>query len=248
MNNMTHIRLRMKLDKGKRGVALEKLQNIVAETTKFLFSISEDLKLDASAKWVGTDFRNQSLSYNVEYPLSVPHDKQVQFNAAVEGLIRKERVQFLRPATAMKFYGIAKPLEEKEKMAIGVFLNGPNRAKWFKITHDLSKVSLAKSATKAEYIGAAQGTVHSWFKEADEPHFQLRETQSGALIKCYYDDQHYAMVASAVQMRNQIVHVHGMVKADLLDNVIEEIRIDNLLTPRKFTVSDYMSFVHPTQQ
>jgi hypothetical protein len=245
---MPHIRLRMKLDKGKRGVALKKLENIVSETTKFLLSISEDLKLDTSAQWVGTEFRNQSLSYNVEYPLSVPHDKQMQFNAGVEGLIKRERVAFVRPATAMRFYAIAKPLDDREKMGIGVFADGDNRAKWFKVTHELSDIQVAKSPTKTEYVGAAQGTVHSWFKEADEPHFQLRESQSGALIKCYYDDEHYEKVASAVQMRNQIVHVHGMVKADLLDNIVEEIRVDNLLTPKKFSFADYMRFVHPTAQ
>jgi hypothetical protein len=58
---MAHLRLRIKLNKGKRGISLEKLERIVAETRKFLVASAQDLDVTNPDSWVGVDFRNGSL-------------------------------------------------------------------------------------------------------------------------------------------------------------------------------------------
>lgn len=243
---MNRLRIRIRVAKGEHGVYLEKLENVLRETREFLKFMAEDLHVDPAVRWVGRDFRNQSLSYTAEYPTSVPHDKQVQFNSGIVGLLNQRREPFVRPVTAQHFYDIPRQLEGDEKLRIAVFPNGASNRKWFTIDRTLASAEM-DAPTRTEYIGAANGVIHSWYKEVTEPYFYLRETLTEVLIKCFYKDEMYKRIANAVQKRNQIIHVHGLVRASVLNRRIEEIDVDNMITPEPFTVRDYMKFVHPQQ-
>lgn len=81
-----------------------------------------------------------------------------------------------------------------------------------------------------EYYGSLQGKIHSWYKEAKTPYFDLRELATDRLVKCYYTEKLYRNVYEQMKDRDNVVHVSGDIKADRVERVPEEIkvvRIDN---------------------
>src|SRR5438270_13516798 len=81
---MARVKMRFKLPRKETGIVLEQLESFLADSRKFLISIAEDLQLpDPSAKWLGLEFRNASISYTAEYPLNVQVPQNEKFNDAV---------------------------------------------------------------------------------------------------------------------------------------------------------------------
>jgi hypothetical protein len=243
---MSKLRIRIALNKGKKGIYLDKLEKIVLETRKFLAHIGEDIDVpDPNAKWVGLDFRNGSVSFSAEYSLPVHALQQHRFSEGIISLVKSQRPPYIKKETATQFYDISNHLEPLEKMRIGVFPNGNNRPKWFDYSRDVAVVAHRSLATQIEYVGAAQGIIHALYKEAKEPFFYLRELSSFALIRCQYEPDKYEEIAAALRHKEQVVHVHGRIFANTLNRAIDHIKIDRILTPRPFSFADVEEFLRP---
>jgi hypothetical protein len=243
---MARVKLRFKLPRKDTGIVLEKLETFLADSRKFLASMAEDLHLDPSAKWLGLNFRNASLSYTAEYPLTVAAPHKDRFNGAIISLSRSERPDFIRPATASNFYGLTSNFANEKPLRVAVFPNGDHKMQWMEVSKELALSAARASAPYAEYIGAAQGIIHAWYKEASpDPFFYLREASSDALIKCYYGDDLYKEVALAVTKRNQIIHVHGLIRADAIRKTIEEMKVDKVIRSEAYSMDDVRRFLHP---
>lgn len=241
---MSRLRIRISMNKGQRGIYLDKLEKIVSETRKFLASMGEDIEVtDPNAKWIGLDFRNGSLSYTVEYPYQVKTEQQHRFNAGILSLVKGQRPPFLKTETASQFYHLPEILDQREKIKIGIFPNGGNRLKWLEVSKNTAVIARQSLTDSIQYIGAAQGRIHSLYKEIKQPFFYLRELSSGALIKCFYDTDRYDLVARALQFQEQIIHVHGRVYASMIGRTIDHIDVDDILTPKPFGLSDVDDFL-----
>lgn len=49
---MANIRLKIELNRGKRGISLDKLEKVVLEMRRFLESMSDDIELAEPESWV----------------------------------------------------------------------------------------------------------------------------------------------------------------------------------------------------
>ena len=78
--------------------------------------------------------------------------------------------------------------------------------------------------------GSVQGIVHAWFKEARDPHFQLRELATDALVKVYYDNSLYDRVAKAVQARTSTLIVAGAMVFDKVTRQATEMKAERIET------------------
>jgi len=63
---MSGISLKIQLNKGRHGIAMQKLAQIAEETEKFLESLAEDLHLNKT-EWIAENFENGSLVFEVHY-------------------------------------------------------------------------------------------------------------------------------------------------------------------------------------
>src|SRR5258708_31466704 len=105
---MATIRVGIEINKGKRGVPLAKLSEIVGSTERFLQMLSEDLDFTADRdSWIGLDFSNGSVSFNAEKVETVTAQQVKTFNAAFVSIMDKEPSPSLRRATVAQYAEIA---------------------------------------------------------------------------------------------------------------------------------------------
>jgi hypothetical protein len=90
-----------------------------------------------------------------------------------------------------------------------------------------------------ESIGSLQGKLHSWYRESEPPYFTLRELTTRSLVKCFYEESDYDAVVKAVKTKNQVVHVHGRVFTDTIQQCIREIKADRIVPADPFTFRDF---------
>lgn len=241
---MSHLRLRIKLNKGKRGIPLQKLERIVSETRKFLIATAQDLDIMSPDNWVGVDFRNGSLLYTNESAALVGPPQVQHFNQSLTLLSKGQLAPRLHPATVDRFFGIFEALEPREELDFGIYPDGSDRPKWLKITREIALLPTARTELAVrESIGALQGTVHTWFRLSDPPYFTLRVLSTQELVKCFYDDSDYEAVLEAVKERNLVVHVHGIIFTETAARCIEHVVADRIVPAEPFTFDDLEKFL-----
>jgi hypothetical protein len=241
---MSHLRLRIKLNKGRRGIPLEKLERIVSETRKFLIATSQDLEIPSPESWIGVDFRNGSLLYTNESAETVAPTQIQVFNQSLIHLSKGELAPQLQHSTAEHFFGMFEALEPREDLGIGIYENGSARAKWLKVSREIALLPSTRAGLSIrESIGSVQGTVHVWFRLASPPYFNLRELSTQALIKCFYDRSDYEAVLLAVQKETQVVHVHGRIFTDMPGRCIDHIDADRIVPVEPFSFDDLEKFL-----
>lgn len=240
---MSYLRLRIRLNKGKRGIYLDKLEKIVEEMRKFLASVGDDMDLTEPGSWVGVDFVNGSLEFTSEYQYEVDTPKLSRFNGAIITLARSEFPPSFDTSTSDHFFEIAGLLDLDENADVVVF------------GEDDSPISLEinrRTATLARFIdvlpkrqavGAVQGKIHSLYKESKPQHFMLRELSTDNLIRCVYDTAEYPAIIRALEIKDQVLHVRGVIVTDTRDHNIDHVQVKGILLAESYGIEDVDKFL-----
>lgn len=240
---MSYLKLRITLNKGKRGIKLDKLEHIVEEMRRFLSSLGDDIELTEPTSWVGMEFVNSSLGFTSEYEYQVDTPKLARFNGAIIALAKSEFPSSLRPATSESFFNMAAMLDVDEIADVGVF-NEDGTVMPFEISQ--------RTATLARFIdvlpfrqteGAVQGKIHSLYKESKPPHFVLRELSTGDLIKCLYEIDDYPAIVKALENKDQVLHVRGTVVTDTRERNIDHVSVKRILLAEQYGFADVEKFL-----
>lgn len=206
---MSDIKLRIILNKGRRGILMQRLSKIAEEAEKFLESFSIDLDLDKS-KWIADSFKNGSLSFTANY---VGNAEPIQAKRASKALARivdpnvkpaelngdlsnHTYVQFAKIASAIgadDFIGLGVP-NDKGKFTVKKFTK--ERAN--DIEREMSQVS-------EEFVGI-QGTITALFKEGT---CWLKDYLSGERFVCHYRQSQYRDIWRLLEDRERLADIEG---------------------------------------
>lgn len=249
---MPTLKVQIVINKGERGVPLNKLAQIVGDVQQFLLMISQDLNFEVKPKsWVGLDFENGSLLFTAEKTEDVSQQSIEEFNSTFTSISEKRPNAKLRRATVAQYAKIADPIDPEEAVSFGLYAATPLigntqeesvSAEFFQLITasapvPLRWVDLTKAAAleikseiqgKVRAYGSLQGKIHSLFLGSQPAYFNLRELSSGTLIKCVYKPAVYTAIAAALQRMNAVLHVYGYTTTDLVDRKLEEMEVDRV--------------------
>jgi len=213
---------------------MAKLGKIAEQTERFLRVFANDLGLDAKlGDWLAADFKNSSVEFQAEYPTEVPASLAQFFSAGLEVLAdfdpENEGLNGrVSESAALEYSRIGGLIDPDEIIRMGIIRSDGKTPKWRDITY--SSLSRIRRELEQPIIaqGSVQGIVHAWFKEAKEPHFQLRELATDDLIRVFYDNSLYAQVAKAVQERSTTLIVDGRITYDKVTKKALDLRAERI--------------------
>lgn len=244
---MAQIKLRIEMNKGRAGAPLEKLGHITQQIDKFLRSLATDLNIEAKrGEWLALNFRNGSISYDAAYQVEVPDSKVKFFNQCVEFIADYDPDAegsngLVSDATLMEYARLGERIDPDETISLGIYTPDRKRLKWRRVEY--RKASRIRQAIEVPInsYGSVQGALHSLFKEAERPFFQLRELSTDNLVRCFYDDGLYGQIIDGLRHRAAIVHASGQMKFDRAKRVIGEMRVDRLDRVEPLTDDEFRS-------
>jgi hypothetical protein len=202
--------LKLELNKGRRGIVLQKLARIVEETEKFLESFADDLNLNKT-DWLAEKFENGSLSWQNLY-LGEAEPKQIANGKEALAVILSPESDFetvssfgISQKTFLQFSKIASPLDVDEFIGVAS-MNGNGF-----ISQELSKKRALQiqndvSRTFEEYAGF-QGTITALFK--DNNSFWLKDYLTNNRIVCEFAPSQYSEIWRYLEKRDVLVNVEG---------------------------------------
>jgi hypothetical protein len=240
---MSYLKLRITLNKGKRGISLDKLEHIVEELRRFLSSVGDDIDLVEPASWVGVDFKNSSLEFTSEYVLPVDTIKLTRFNGAITTLARSEFPPSLRSSTSEHFFNIASMLDSNENADISVFSEDETPLVFEINRRTATLARFLDVAPFRQTVGAVQGKIHSLYKEAHPPYFMLRELSTENLIKCVYEVEDYPAIIKALENKDQVLHIRGTVVTDTRERNIDHLTVNQIVLADAYGFEDVDKFL-----
>lgn len=224
---------------------MAKLGKIAEQTEKFLRIYAADLGLDVkSGDWLAADFKNSSVEFQAEFPKEVTHAVAQFFSTGLEVLADfdpdAEGLNGRVSATAaLEYSRIGSLLDPDEIIRMGIMSPDARAPRWRDITYSALSSIRRDLEQPVTAHGSVQGILHAWFKEAKEPHFQLRELATDALIKVLYSEDLYDKVARAVQERNTTLMVEGQILYDKISKNALELKANRInsmqmMSPQEF--------------
>jgi hypothetical protein len=241
---MSYLRLRIVLNKGRRGIPLVKLERIAEEMRKFMVDLGEDIDLTEPTEWVGVDFINSSLGWTTEYSHEVDAGKLGRFNDAIGALARGKYLPSLRDSTSSRFFNLAKALDPEEIADLEIFADD-GTPEQFELSRKTAFFAQSPELPPfRESIGAVQGTIHAFHMASKPPFFQLRELSTGNLVKCFYSPDDYDAVLQALKIRSQVVHIRGRIITDTRERNIDHIAVTQILLAERYGYEDVAKFLN----
>ena len=224
---------------------MAKLGKIAEQAEKFLRIFASDFGLDVKmGDWLAADFKNSSVEFQAEFAKEVPISVAQFFANGLEVLADFDPdTQGLNGTVsaeaALEYSRIGTLLDPDEIIRMGIMSPDSRTPRWRDITY--SALSSIRRELEQPIVahGSIQGIVHAWFKEAKEPHFQLRELSTDCLVKVLYDDHLYSRVAKAVQARSTTLMVEGRIKYDKVTKKALELRADRINAMEMMTSHEF---------
>ena len=250
---MARISIRVRFNKGRLGVSLSKLENVVGEVRHFLEMLGEDVGImEDLGDWQGFDFQNESISFIASKPVpEAERGKVPMFNQAVSDLTHRRETGIVRNRTRFQFSKIAQSIEADEAVHFGIYEHPADELneqantepdEWVELTKDKALTISSEIERAVKSYGSVQGVIHSVFFGAQPPHFKVRELSTGDLIDCIYKKRKYSEIAMALQKQDAIVHVYGIAKMDMLDRKIESMSLERLELAEVMTEEEFEKF------
>jgi len=259
---MSHLRLRIELNKGGIGISFHKLAEISVEAEKFLRMITADVDRRITGTWIAKDFENNSVDFTAEFSGNITQEQAVLCSNALDATM-KEDFDFavleqhrVRRATLLQYTKIAKPIAPDEAIYFAI-LNGhrpqeKDGAEAGEKRHVLTKdhsITLAqriKLTDTVSFEGSIQGVITALFKDQaiySKPHFRLRELASGELISCYYTSELYEKIIYGLHKKDSVVHVAGTIVASRTERKPLSIQVRKIQVAEAYQPGDLEKFI-----
>ena len=248
---MATLRVRFKLNPGRKGIAMSNLSKQTDNIEMFLRSLAADLGVDeAKSLWLAYDFRSGSYISKNELQAVVDADTAYSWNAALsamskaKGNLGEARLPpVIKAATIDRFSKLSEALDADESIGIGLYDVETDRAKPFTFVSKLHLEAVGRSIeTEAKYVGAVVGYTYEWNKGADKPYLYIRELNSAELVKCSYLDEDYEKVSHLFSKRTAVVIIEGQITFNLITSKTEITQATGFAFAPEFSDADFEKF------
>lgn len=214
---MATLRVRFRLNPGRKGVPLNKLSRQAENIELFLRSLASDLGEDGGTQlWLATAFGNGSMINTAEYQAVVATVKAAKLNAAVESLLKFKALEgvpdYVSTVTLDRFACLRGALDDDESLGISTFDLETGKARRWQYVDKLKLEKIGEALeVEVRYVGSIMGTTYDWNKGATQPYILIRELTSGELVKCTYADADYAKVSHIFSRKTAVVIIEGAI-------------------------------------
>lgn len=238
---MSDIKLKVILNKGRHGILMQKLAKIAEEAEKFIESFADDVSLN-KIEWIADNFKNGSLSFNVNYVGNESEGTILFAQKALDHLTdpktKPEALDFgVSQKTFLHFARMAHPLDADDSIGIGV----PNNKGKF-VTRTLTKERASQIEREVnrvtEQYAGFQGSINALFKENNS--CWLKDYVSNKRIVCYFKPHLYSKIWKYLETRDVLVNVEGWVT--IRNGELEHLRIEDINETAEYQEGDIDKF------
>lgn len=243
---VAELRIRVELNKGRKGIPLEKLASISEETVRFLNMLAADLALGVpDHNWLAENFDNGSVDFDCRFTQTLDPSLLARGQRALRMVFTNDHGNgdvnvIVRPETRRQYARIARPIDPDEVVRFGLYANGGAEPQdWFELTKRISEQIEEPFTGRRESFGEIQAIVHAFFKETERPYLKMRELSTRQLVNCYFPAEMYRSAVEVLNDPDAVVFVEGWVKEDPETGFVTDIEATDFRLAPAFRYDSY---------
>ena len=244
---MANFRIRVGVNRGRGPVDYNDISSLTQEISAFFRLLGEDAGLpDEENHWIATDIRDGSF-LSTGRPGNASQQEVALLGMMADAILRGKSAEArelgVREQTTLQFKRLAVKSSKTVPVELGLYKTSKARVpKWHTISVACADSLVANTQPFIDYEGTIQGVIHAWYKESQEPHFDLRERVKNTLVRCHYSVSLYDDILKSLVIPDEQIHVGGLLRASRLDRTIESVRVNRIKKPAPFSDKDFESF------
>jgi hypothetical protein len=209
---MAELKIKLEMNKGRKGVPLKRLIKISDETRKFLEMFAKDLGLD-EGEWIAERFQNGSAAFdNTFIGETTSHDLEIA-QKALDHITSPERTPDdlafgFRRETFFQYGRIAASLPSDDVVFIGLY-NGKTTPRMRPLSKERFLEIERAITDRTTHYGGLQGVITALFKGANT--IWVRDLSTGAKIVCEFDASEYDRIWKLAGPKDAVVNVEGWI-------------------------------------
>lgn len=225
---MDSLRIKITLNKGRHGIAVEKLADIAKEAERFLECFSADMQL-GKGDWIAEKFRNGSVIFDLVYAGEAENAAlQTSVKALKHMADPKTKVEDLgfglSKTTFLQFARMASPIETDDAIGIGIYNSRP-RPKNYTLSKQRAIQIEKQIMQRVEQYGSVQGTITALFK-GEKSTLWIVEKLTNRRIVCTYAPHLYKKIYTLLEDRDSLVNAEGWMT--IINGEIEKLAIKTI--------------------
>lgn len=226
---------------------MSKLERLSRESQRLLRLLGDDLGIQSDGTWVAMGFYDQGVGFDATYQATDVDDLQAEhYIHTLDQVLRVDAernwvVSGVTTQTLVQSATLAKLAGDGETVRVGLY-NGTTRVDWRPLVKSRAQALVEHFDQVVRYRGMLQGIIHSLFKEADPPHFNLRDLASGALARCLYEPAQYDDIYAALQRKNAVVLVAGWIETKRSERGVRELQVERIRATEPLNKEDLEAF------
>jgi hypothetical protein len=244
LRDVKEVRIRIELNRGRVGMPLGKLADVMKDTVRFLESLSDDLQIaDADGRWLAEKFENNSVDFDLRLHRHLTPLQHSQLRSGLRSCFSPQHRDpmvglLISEKTRHRFADLAKEASPGDPYFFGLYQQDSEEIleELFPIdSATVSELAAAAYGYSTAY-GEVQGIVYSFVKEAKQPHLTLRELSTQHLVKCYFTPEQYAAAVELLTEREAVVFVEGETTQDTAKNQVTSIQVASFRLAPEFSL------------
>ena len=245
---MAQVKVRIELNKGRKGAPLEKLGEVSRQFDRFLRSLAADLKLDVKRdEWLAVNFKNGSISWDVALQTDVSEAQVGHFNQCLEFITdfdpdSESTNGLVSDGTLLQYGKIGEHIDADEVIGIGLYNGVRSRLKWRRIEYRRASRIRRSIEEPIMAYGSVQGALASVTLEGRRPYFSVRELSTEQTVKCFYSSSLYDDVVHALSQRNAIIHATGDLRLERASRLVGEMEVERIDRVEALSDEEFRSF------
>ena len=244
---MAQLKIRVELQRSRKGIEMSKLERLSSEAQKLFRYLGEDMHIPADGTWVAKGFYDQGVGFDATYQGSGVDDLQARdYLRSLDAILtvggeQNWTVAGVSDKTLVQSAVLARVAGDEETVRLGLS-NGDDVLRWRPLAKSRAHAIIEHFNNVVEYRGMLQGVIHAVFKEADPPHFKLRDRGSGDLVDCEYGPELYSDLHVALKQREAVVLVTGWIHAKRSSRSVESLRVERIQAVQPMTRQELEAF------
>jgi hypothetical protein len=211
---MSELKIKLELNKGRKGVPIDRLAQVANEARKFFEMFAKDIEL-GDGEWIAEEFTNGSLGFDNTFVGDANPRGLVVAQKALRHISDPKRTPDdlaygIRRETLFQYGKMADPLPPDDVLFVGIYDDGKPEPELRELSKERFLEIEKQIVERTTHYGGLQGTITALFKGSNT--IWVHDLSTRAKVVCEFAAHEYEKIWKLLETKDAVVNVEGWIK------------------------------------
>lgn len=238
---MSELKIKLELNKGRKGVPIDRLSKVTDEARKFFEMFAKDVDL-GEGEWIAEKFTDGSVGFDNTFVGEATSRGMAVAQKALRHIsdphCTVDNLAYgIRRETFFQFGKIAEPLPLDDVLLIGLY-NGQPEPEMRELSKERFLEIEREIVEKTTHYGGLRGVIIALFKGANT--IWIHDLTTSERVVCAFEQSRYSEIWSLLESKDTVVNVEGWITQK--PGEVKHLKIETIARVAEYQEGDLEKF------